>query len=495
VPAFKDNYLASNLDIIDPRDGQRVPLSRRYKKFATRNQGIRVLAMGFLFDFTGNANNTIVQPVKETVKETWFHDAIRDKDVDLILIFGHVAIRSPEYDLLFKEIRGVQWDTPIAFLGGHSHIRDFKKYDSKSWALESGRYMETIGFLSISGLSTHKDKDKDVEATTNVKFDRRYINNNLFSLHHHSGTNSSTFPTERGSKASKDIHEARKTLKLDKLRGCAPRDLFVNRAPYPSNHSIFTWLEEEVLPTQFTGALRTVSINGEERKKNAIVLVNTGAVRFDIFKGPFTRDTEYLVSPFTSGFRYIKDVPLKTAKRIIDLINNEGPLLSTVSSEHPVRARKHLAPPEELDGAIPESQHIHEMHAAVREQGPQFPLAVEDAKPDLIPGYTTEDDGGKDGDDTIHSPITFWNVPNAFQAAIGFNLTSLTHPSPLSTSEQEDEETVDVAYNEFIQPWVLLALEYLGIKLGKEDTGVWGGGVTMTDVITEWVEGNWGKDC
>merc|ERR1711881_590381 len=61
------------------------------------------------------------------------------------------------------EIRGVQWDVPIAFLGGHSHIRDYKKYDSKSAALESGRYMETIGFMGIDGLSTHKDKDKERE--------------------------------------------------------------------------------------------------------------------------------------------------------------------------------------------------------------------------------------------------------------------------------------------------------------------------------------------
>lgn len=28
---------------------------------------------------------------------------------------------------------------------GHSHIRDCQQYDGRSMALESGRYMETIG--------------------------------------------------------------------------------------------------------------------------------------------------------------------------------------------------------------------------------------------------------------------------------------------------------------------------------------------------------------
>ena len=497
VPAFKDAYLASNLDIIDPRNGDRVPLSRRYKKFQTKNQGIRVLAMGFIFDFKGNANNTIVQPVKETVKEKWFQDAIRDKDVDLILIFGHVVVRdSPEFNAIFKEIRGVQWDVPIAFLGGHSHIRDYKKYDSKSYALESGRYMETIGFMSISGLSTHKGKKDEVDTQASVKFDRRYIDNNLFSLHHHSNTTASTFDTDLGRNTSRLIHSARQTLKLDKIRGCAPRDLFVNRAPYPSNHSMFTWLGTEVFPAQFAKDARVTS-----KEKSALVLVNTGALRFDIFKGPFTRDTEYLVSPFTSGFRYVPDVPLKMAKRILALLNNEGPLLSSVNSEHPVRARAHLSPPEEMDGGVPESRHAHDSGLALN-GGAQARLSLsrEDDKHDLTPGYTTEDDLGKDGDDTVHSPITFWNVPNAFQTAIGFSLddaSGASEASPVegSTLDDKEEETVDVVYNEFIQPWILLALEYLGMKVKEEDTGVYLEGKTMTDVMVEWVEGNWGKDC
>jgi len=123
VPDFKGNYLASNLNIYDPKSAKLVPLAPRYKKFTTKNQSIRILAFGFIFNFEGNANNTVVQKVEDTVKEEWFKEAIKDKDVDLVLVFGHVDIRSDEYKLLFKTLRSTYWDTPIQFFGGHSHIR------------------------------------------------------------------------------------------------------------------------------------------------------------------------------------------------------------------------------------------------------------------------------------------------------------------------------------------------------------------------------------
>ena len=165
VPDFRDAYIASNLDIY--RNGKLQPFAPRFRKFTTPNRGIRVLAFGFLFNFHGNANNTVVQPVQETVKEQWFQDALRMKDVDLFLVAGHVPVRdSQEYDLIYRAIRDVVWDTPIVFFGGHTHIRDYRKYDGKAYGIESGRYMETLGFLSISNLSPSKKDDSHVDAVS-----------------------------------------------------------------------------------------------------------------------------------------------------------------------------------------------------------------------------------------------------------------------------------------------------------------------------------------
>ena len=49
-------------------------------------------------------------------------------------------------------------------------------------------------------------------------------------------------------------------------------------------------------------------------------------------------------------------------------------------------------------------------------------------------------------------------------------------------------------YNEFIQKWVLLALEYLGEKRVLEDTQAFDDGKSFTDIMTEWVEEHWGTE-
>jgi 2',3'-cyclic-nucleotide 2'-phosphodiesterase (5'-nucleotidase family) len=47
-----------------------------------------------------------------------------------------------------KAIRALHPDTPIMIFGGHTHIRDCVQYDGRTMALESGRYMETVGWMS-----------------------------------------------------------------------------------------------------------------------------------------------------------------------------------------------------------------------------------------------------------------------------------------------------------------------------------------------------------
>lgn len=493
VPAYKDNYLASNLDIHNPETGEWQALAPRYKKFTTKNQGIRILAFGFLFDFDRNANNTRVQPVEETVKEKWFQKSIRDKDIDLIVVFGHVALRTKEFDIIFKAIRDAQWDRPIAFFGGHAHVRDFKVFDKKAMALASGRYMETIGFMGMSGVkaggkSASAEPD-DVDALASVKFDRRYIDKNLYSFYQHSGTNQSTFPTELGENITTTIKDARKQLKLDHRRGCAPQNYWVNRAPYPSPDSIFTLLVDHIMPDQLAKSERIVK---EGRK--ALAMTNTGSIRFDIFKGPFTKDTEFLISPFLSGFKYVPDVSFKVAAQVLQMINNEGPVLMDTRGAGLQSWR--LPPIEQSSRRLMMQQtSLHERSAFSHGNAQQIPmqsyLKGNSSDEQVFPGYTTIDDLGKEGDDTIHSQISFHDVPNAIQAPIGFSI---------GPEFADDQPTmVDLVYNEFMQPWILLALEYLGDKRTANDTGYYAEGKTVTVLIREWVQANWaveeGKDC
>lgn len=472
VPDFKDAYIASNLDIYHPKTGERVPLATRYRKFTTKNQGIRIVAFGFLFNFKGNANNTVVQPVEETIKEQWFKDAISDKDVDLFLVTGHVPVRdSPEFEAIYKAIRGESWDTPIAFFGGHTHIRDYRKFEKRAWGLESGRYMETLGFMSIDGLST--SKKEAVARTKAPEFKRLYIDNNLYSLHQHSGTNKSTFDTELGKNVSRTISHDREKLGLDQTYGCAPHDYWLSRSPYPSNDSVLTLLEERVLPDTFNNT-----------KVPSIIITNSGAIRFDIFKGPFTVDSTFLISPFTSGFRVLKDVPYKAASQVLRLLNNEGQiLLSDLLFQDQGLSMQALIPPHRPASVDSNTQPESQSPSLMKVIG-QIALGSGDKDKDTpqVPGYTTKDDAGTDGDDTIHAPIKFYDVPNCIATNVGFSNKTMT---------AEDPERVDLIYNEFIQNWVLLALQYLGEPREVGDSKVAADGKTLTDVLQEWVQGNW----
>lgn len=474
VPDFAGSYIASNLDVLHPKTGERVPLATRYRKFTTKNQGIRVVAFGFLFNFKGNANNSFVQPVEETIQEQWFKDAIQDKKVDLFLVAGHVPVRdSPEFEAVYKAIRSENWDTPIAFIGGHTHIRDFRKFDKNAYGLESGRYMETLGFMSISGLRAG-EKDAMVQEVSS-KFERMYIDNNLFSLHHHSGRNGSNFDTELGSNVSKAISAARKELKLDHAFGCAPHDYWLNRAPYPSKDSLLTLIEKEVIPSTFN-----------ESKTPSIVITNSGALRFDIFKGPFTIDSTFLVSPFTSGFKKLKDVPFKAASQILSILNNEGqiliPDLVTLAG---IDADKlsDLSPPFIPMGVQSrlhaEQQSVLTLLDSANDLQQSMLSGHGDSKRPRVPGYTTKDDAGSDGDDTIHQPIRFYDVPNCIGANISF------------TASSDGPDKVDLIYNEFLENWIILALRYLGEMREKTDATFAIGGNTLTDVLSNWVRANW----
>jgi 2',3'-cyclic-nucleotide 2'-phosphodiesterase (5'-nucleotidase family) len=485
VPNYKNSYISSNLDIIDPDRGTREPLAPRFRKFETKNQKLRILAFGFLYDFTGNADNTIVQPVEETVKEDWFKKALEDREVDVIIVIGHVGIRMNEFSVIHHAIRSAQWDIPVLYFGGHVHVRDYTSYDRKSASIASGRYLETIGFMSIDGIPNGKKPDDGPkEAAATLKFARRYIDNNLFSFQHHSGKNASTFSTEKGKNVTKVITKTRASLHLSKKYGCAPNPLYVNRAPYPSNSSIFSWLADSVFPKQLVNAPRTVSTG-----KKALVITNTGAIRFDIFEGPFTLDTEFLVSPFTSGFRFVPDVPLKVAGRVLELLNGRGPIIQAVAMERGFPGWM-LAPPEQLAiraGRLGRKQEQKGFWESMSAKGAgQRVMGLFKSKKDegLKPGYTTIDDLGSDGDDTEHAHIDFFNVPNVVQATVGFDM-------PPSLKDVPDDETVDLVYTDFVQPWIIMALQYLGLKTEEKDTAVYYEGKSVTNVITDWIHDNW----
>ncbi|KAI1825847.1 ser/Thr protein phosphatase family [Xylaria intraflava] len=482
VPHYKESYIASNVDYIEPQTGNQIPQAQRYIKFKTKNQGYTIVALGFLFDFDRNANNSVVIKVEKAVKAEWFQAAIREKP-DLFVVLGHVGLRMKEFEQIFKAIRDENWYTPIAFFGGHAHVRDARKFDDKAFAIASGRYFETIGWMSIDGI---KKKSGDTASTqASVSFKRRYIDNNVLGLQHHAGVDEKSFPTEHGRNVSKMIAKSRKALDLDHKIGCSPKDLWVTRARYPGDSSIYSWLDSEVVPDGV--------VNKDRADKSRLTIINTGAIRFDIFKGAFTKDSTYLISPFTSKFNYIADVPYNVAKKVVPLLNEGGPVFRAERNTDHLSIPESNAPhplPHEESGSAAQSPLM--FFDEERQQHPFFRTEDggndgdgdgdgENDKPALVSGYTTKDDLGDDGDDAVHLPIKFYNVPNTIQSEAAF-------------PKAENPEKVDLVFIDYVEPWIIPALKFSGGDYSKDDVKLYLN-ETLTGVIAGWVKKNWKDKC
>lgn len=490
VPHFREAYVASNLDYIEPETGNQIPQARRYIKFKTKNQGLTIVALGFLFDFDRNANNSVVISVEETMKKKWFQAAIREKP-DLFVVIGHVGLRMKEFEQIFKVIRDENWYTPIAFLGGHAHVRDARKFDDKAYAIASGRYLETIGWMSVDGIKKNKGT---ITSKADVAFKRRYIDNNILGLQHHAGVDKKDFDTPHGRNVSKMIADARKALNLDHKIGCSPKDLWMTRAKYPSDASIFTWLENDVLPAAVT--------NPDRADKPHLTILNTGAIRFDIFKGAFTKDSTFLISPFTSKFNYVPDVPYQVAKKVIQLLNSGGQVFQAGLDPKYLSIPEQIAPSPYLVKEPVPIKVDHHSRPHFLDAADQQPLIRDDGNnkdggngdgndddkgPELVNGYTTKDDLGDDGDDAIHSPIKFYAVPNCIQAQAQF-------PEGGEAGAAAEPEAVDLVFIDYIQPWIIPALKFSGGDYGTDNITVYLD-KTLTDIMASWVSENWKDSC
>ena len=322
---YGDRYLTSNVQILNNQTGKFEYIGQTHRYFTTP-MGLRIMAFGLLYDFTGNTNYTQVITAANVTKEKWFIDAVNTKEpVDLFLLLGHNPVRptdsSSTFSTVQKVIRKMRPNIPIQIFGGHSHIRDFAVYDSSSTALESGRYCETLGWFSMSGIKSSNYKGKANPAgvpnptlpavnltkgapaqpvTNKLRYSRRYLDWNRQTFEYHAvGSQISTFDVSPGPGVSAEITADRKMLNLTKLLGCAPQTWCISCAPYLSENSIYSLL---------ITALPLTVINPARNSTPHLIILNTGGVRFDLVEGPFTDDDSYIVSPFTDHFVYLPDV-------------------------------------------------------------------------------------------------------------------------------------------------------------------------------------------
>jgi hypothetical protein len=75
-----------------------------------------------------------------------------------------------------------------------------------------------------------------------------------------------------------------------------------------------------------------LAVNNSRATIPNIIIINSGALRFDIFAGPFTKNDQLTALSFDDAFQYIPAVPLGIAKAVLPKLNHAG--TSSKRGEH-----------------------------------------------------------------------------------------------------------------------------------------------------------------
>jgi NAD nucleotidase-like protein len=427
------------------------------------------MAFGVLYDFTGNSNASIVTPATKMIAQQWFLDAVNyTQPIDMFVVLGHNPAgrngTGSTLPLIYQAIRKIHADTPITLFAGHLHVRDTMVFDNKAVSIASGRYCETLGWLSISGFNQSSYKAKTPTSVLNpsqaavvmtngsaaanlslsktpssLKYFRRYLDWNRFTMEYHANGSQTTFDYQQGKAVTAEVTAERQQLNLTALIGCAPKTWCMTCKPFGDPGNIFTGLLQD--------ALAYTVVNSSRSSNPRLILINTGSVRFDLPEGPFTLDDSYIVSPFTDAFQYLANVPYSNASKVLGIMN-AGPFQKKRDLSYndfnfqPMLGQRIIETCQ--NPAIPSDINL------VRRSPTAYLSKVKRATA-VSPGYTTSDDFGTDGDDTVHSKIPSYNQPNDLQANASF-------PTDGSTPK-----TVDLIFLDFIAPNVLSALNQTGL--------------------------------
>ncbi|PKI84737.1 hypothetical protein MVES1_001224 [Malassezia vespertilionis] len=473
VPLWKGRYLTSNVNITLQDTPDTPPRSRPigdlYARFVTQH-GVQIQAYGVLFDFRLAAEEITIQSPEHMVQQAWFLESLRKHDrVDVFVVAGHMPVADHAgWKAVHAAIRAVWPDTPIMMLAGHTHLRDCQMLDQASMALESGRYMETIGWMSI----------EDVTARPPT-FSRRYIDANPRNFAFHAGlAHANQLSTRRGKFVRAAMDKIVSSWNLTHLFGLAPQDYFLDRYAYPSNTSLLTLMQDHILPE----IVRPV--NPRHADTPTLLLINSGSQRFDVLAGPFTKNDQYVVSPFRDNFLYVEKVPWRLAQNLVHGLNRRGALVNGLhNAQHAAQGdadsifRRYLKAQWQAfwskrtsipsDAAAPSGRPAQErkLQALLQDDAAQTLF-----DPNASLGYVTVDGCAGIGDDTQHIPVPYSAEQPDYLAS---------NPSPLPEADAD----VDVVFVDFILA-PLLDLLNQGDDTRvytKEDAASWG------NISTSWL--------
>ena len=334
VDWWGDRYLTSNIHRIEePNNGKgtginsnsnsnngeatKEPLGYRYKILHGENSNL--LVFGFLYNMRNYATGAgiEIQKVQETVKEQWFLDALLGEDYDAILVLAHMDLVDPCVNVIQTAIRDTLNEktatTPIVFATGHTHYRGVKQLEDLTLTFEAGRYLDTLGFVSIpkkeSVLRSRSESDGETidSSKSSSVFGHVFLDANKKVLFEDTLGFSSAEDgeTKDGTDFSAFIEHTRKRLGLEDEIGCAPHSYHVNRH-LDATDSLWGLYRDQVVPQVFSVQHAMATIEGGETEKDKeeetlpmAMLLQKGDWRYDLYSNAsMVVDDVYAISPF-----------------------------------------------------------------------------------------------------------------------------------------------------------------------------------------------------
>ncbi|KAH9485625.1 hypothetical protein JR316_0002535 [Psilocybe cubensis] len=404
APSLKGRYLSSNANItVFNENGQAVsvPVGERFAKFKTR-KGRKVTSLGVLFNFTRNSHNTTIQKVSDMVKENWFVDAI-EEEPDFFLLVGHMPIDlDSEWSIVFNAVRAVHPTTPILIFGGMSlslsNQRILLTVDIPFVALASILKFPKILTVQLDGRSMSLESgstllDRMDEAVKKILRSAAGIWTQIVppSRKFHTGKNEFDYDTLQGENITMGLKQLAEKFDLSFQFGIAPHDFTISQAPFPSNGSLLSLYIENAVPA-------ALAINNTRASIPNLVITNSGAQRFDIYSGPFTRNDQLTASPFVNTFLFIPNVPFSVASKVLQGLNDAG----ENQSRGLLKSRER-----ELYGSGYVDMIYNRWLAEQDRRGGLERRAAQN----LTLGYVTTDACPGVGDDILHAPLPSYSIP------------------------------------------------------------------------------------
>ncbi|THU98402.1 hypothetical protein K435DRAFT_720800 [Dendrothele bispora CBS 962.96] len=329
-----------------------------------------------------------------------------------------MPVQQDDWPLVFSAIHTLYPETSIFIFGGHPHIRDFVQLDNRSISLESGSYMEIVGWISANASSSDP-----------ISFSRRYLDTNRLTYQFHDGTSdsNSTSSSHHLLQIIQGLDALSVRFKLSFQFGVAPEDYTVNQVAYPSsNKQVFSssWAPKSFLSFPLTIEGTNITVPPFS------MLTKSDSLRFDIYAEPFMKNDQLTASPFADAFNHIAGVELGHCARWMQL----------------EEARK----VSKMDGGLGGLGSELEKRRIIASQLHRHDTTdVSDEDEDLALGYVTTDSCPGIGDDTLHKPLKSFNITDFISSKFGRSIHNCTNLVLANST------FVDLVFFDFIQDQLL----------------------------------------